>query len=209
MIPAPRIRRWGLRDYQACAAAMHRRVAERHALSADEIWMLQHPQVLTLGAGADAAHIRPHCPLPIVRSRRGGQATCHAPGQLVVYTLLDLHRLHIGVRTLVRHLEDAALALLGEAGLEAHRTPGMPGVYVAGRKIASIGLHVSRGRSSHGMALNVAPDLSLFRHIDICGHPRLRATSLRACGIRWDVRKAADRLLPHLLHGIYGPPARA
>ncbi len=209
MMPVPRIRRWALRDYQACAEDMHRHVAEQQARSADEIWMLQHPQVLTLGAGGDAAHIRPNCPLPVVRSRRGGQATCHAPGQLVVYMLLDLRRLRIGVRTLVQRLEGAALALLGEVGLDAHRTPGMPGVYVAGRKIASIGLHVSRGRSSHGLSLNVAPDLSLFRHIDICGHPQLQATSLRACGIPWNVRKTADRLLPHLLREIYGPQARA
>ena len=209
MTPTPRIRHWDLYDYEPCAEAMRRQTEARDKASADEIWLLQHPSVLTLGVGADPSHIRPPCPLPVVRSSRGGQATCHMPGQLVVYTLLDLHRLRLGVRALVERLESAVLALLEETETPAHREDHMPGIYVAGKKIASIGLRVSRARSSHGLALNVHPDLSLFRQIDICGNPELEATSLRECGVDWSVDEAAQRFLPHLLQALYPNEAHA
>ena len=204
MIPTPQIRRFGLYDYQTCAEAM-RQWSEMRATAdrADEIWLLQHPSILTLGASGDPVHIRPDAELPVVRTSRGGQATCHAPGQLVVYTLLNLRRLRLGVRALVATLEGALLALLEQAGLPGHRKDGWPGIYVDGRKIASIGLRVSRARSSHGLALNVHPNLDLFRQIDICGDPALRATSLREYGIRWSVEETAERLLPALLMALY------
>jgi len=129
--------------------------------------------------------------------------TCHTPGQLVVYTLLDLRRLQLGVRALVERLESAVLALLAETQTPAHRADGMPGVYVEGKKIASIGLRVSRARSSHGLALNVHPNLSLFRQINICGNPKLEATSLRECGVEWSVDETAHKFLPHLLQALY------
>lgn len=209
MTPAPRIRHWNLYDYEPCAEAMRRQTEARDEASADEIWLLQHPSVLTLGVGADPSHIHSSCPLPVVRSSRGGQVTCHTPGQLVVYTLLDLRRLRLGVRALVERLENAVLTLLAEAQTPAHREDGMPGVYVEGRKIASIGLRVSRSRSSHGLALNVHPDLGLFRQINICGNPKLEATSLRECGVEWSVDETARRLLPHLLRALYPSEARA
>ena len=209
MTPAPRIRHWNLYDYESCAEAMRRQTESRNEASADEIWLLQHPSVLTLGVGADPSHIRVPCPLPVVRSSRGGQATCHTPGQLVVYTLLDLRRLRLGVRALVERLEGAILALLAETRAPAHREDGMPGVYVEGKKIASIGLRVSRARSSHGLALNVHPNLSLFRQIDICGNPELEATSLREWGVDWSVDEAARKFLPHLLQALYPGEARA
>ena len=209
MTPTPRIRHWDLYDYEPCAEAMRRQTEARDEASADEIWLLQHPSVLTLGVGADPSHIRSPCPLPVVRSSRGGQVTCHAPGQLVVYTLLDLHRLRLGVRALVERLESAVLALLAETETPAHREDRMPGIYVAGKKIASIGLRVSRARSSHGLALNVHPDLGLFRQIDICGNPELEATSLRECGVDWSVDEAAQRFLPHLLQALYPNEAHA
>lgn len=203
MIPAPRIRHWDLYDYEPCAEAMRQQTGTRDGNSADEIWLLQHPSVLTLGVGADPSHIHPRCPLPVIRSSRGGQVTCHMPGQLVVYTLLDLRRMRLGVRALVERLESAALALLEEARTPARRKNGMPGVYVEGKKIMSIGLRVSRAQSSHGLALNVHPDLSLFRQIDICGNPKLEATSLRECGVGWSVDETARKFLPHLLHTLY------
>lgn len=203
MIPAPRIRRWDLYDYEPCAEAMRQQTEARDGNSADEIWLLQHPSVLTLGVGADPSHIRPRCPLPVIRSSRGGQVTCHMPGQLVVYTLLDLRRMRLGVRALVERLESAVLALLEEARTPARRKNGMPGVYVEGKKIMSIGLRVSRAQSSHGLALNVRPDLSLFRQIDICGNPKLEATSLRECGVDWSVDETARKFLPHLLRTLY------
>ena len=203
MTPEPRIRHWNLYDYEPCAEAMRQRTEARDEASADEIWLLQHPSVLTLGVGADPSHIHSPCPLPVVRSNRGGQVTCHTPGQLVVYTLLDLRRLRLGVRALVERLEGAVLALLAEAQTPAHRADGMPGVYVEGKKIASIGLRVSRARSSHGLALNVHPNLSLFRQINICGNPELEATSLRECGVEWGVDETARKFLPHLLQALY------
>ena len=203
MIPAPRIRHWDLYDYEPCAEAMRQQTETRDENSADEIWLLQHPSVLTLGVGADPSHIHPQCPLPVIRSSRGGQVTCHMPGQLVVYTLLDLRRMHLGVRALVERLESAVLALLEEARTPARRKNGMPGVYVEGKKIMSIGLRISRAQSSHGLALNVHPDLSLFRQIDICGNPKLEATSLQECGVDWSVDETARKFLPHLLHTLY------
>lgn len=203
MIPAPRIRHWDSYDYGPCAEAMRRQTETRDENSADEIWLLQHPGVLTLGVGADPSHIRPRRSLPVVRSSRGGQATCHMPGQLVVYTLLDLRRMRLGVRALVGRLESAALALLEETRTPAHRENGMPGVYVEGKKIMSIGLRISRAQSSHGLALNVHPDLDLFRQIDICGNPELEATSLRECGVDWSIGETARKFLPHLLHTLY------
>lgn len=209
MMPTPRIRYWGLYDYEPCAEAMHRQTETRDETSADEIWLLQHPSILTLGVGADPAHVHSPCPLPVVRSSRGGQVTCHAPGQLVVYTLLDLRRLRLGVRALVERLESAVLALLAETPTRAHRKDGMPGIYVEGKKIASIGLRISRARSSHGLALNVHPDLDLFRQIDICGNPELEATSLRECGIGWGIDETTRRFLPHLLQALYPDGAHA
>ena len=209
MTPSPQIRHWDLYDYQSCADAMRRQTEARNEASADEIWLLQHPSVLTLGVGADPSHIHPQCQLPVVRSSRGGQVTCHTPGQLIVYALLDLGRLRIGVRALVERLENAILTLMTETLIPAHRENGMPGIYVEGKKIASIGLRVSRSRSSHGLALNVHPDLSLFRQIDICGYPQLRATSLHECGINWSVDETAQKLLPHLLEQLYPGEARA
>ena len=209
MTPEPRIRHWNLYGYEPCAEAMRQQTEARDEASADEIWLLQHPSVLTLGVGADPSHIHSPCPLPVVRSNRGGQVTCHTPGQLVVYTLLDLRRLHLGVRALVERLESAVLALLAETQTPAHRADGMPGVYVEGKKIASIGLRVSRARSSHGLALNVHPDLSLFRQINICGNPELEATSLRECGVEWSVDETARKFLPHLLQALYPSEAHA
>ena len=203
MMPKPHIRCWGLYDYEPCAEAMRQQSETRSESSADEIWLLQHPSILTLGVGADSSHIRSPCPLPVARSNRGGQVTCHTPGQLVVYTLLDLRRLHLGVRALVTRLENALLALLTEAQTPAHKKAGKPGIYVEGKKIASIGLRVSRARSSHGLALNVHPDLNLFQQIDICGDPELEATSLRERGIEWSVDETAQRFLPHLLQALY------
>lgn len=209
MIPAPLVRRLGRVEYRACERAMERLGGDRPRGARDELWLLEHPAVLTLGVRGDRAHVRPGAALPVARSRRGGQATCHAPGQLVAYLLADLPRLGLGPRALVARLEDALLALAAEAGLPAQREAGRPGVYVRGRKLASIGLRVQGRRSSHGLALNVHPDLALFRQVVLCGRPELRATSLRECGIDWSVTETAARLLPRLLERLYRAPAPA
>ena len=203
----PRISTLGLCDYAQIEQAMQQQVETRDAESADELWLLEHPGVITLGVRADPGHIHSCATLPIHRTRRGGAVTCHVPGQLVVYLLLDLHRLGLGVRALVERLEQATVDLLEEAGLSSMRRPEMPGVYVDGGKIASVGLRVSHGCSSHGLALNVNPDLEAFRQINLCGDPGLEATSLAACGVSWDVKETGGRLSAHLLQQLYGKEA--
>ena len=202
-LPAPVVRHLGVVNYNSCQDAMRQAVARRNEASADELWLLQHPKVITLGVSCDPTHVPTNCDIPTVRSERGGQATYHGPGQLIVYAVLNLRRLHLGVRTLIASLEEAVQDLLGELGLAAHRQTGQPGVYIADQKIASIGLRVSRGHSSHGLALNVAPDLSLFEKFCVCGTPGLTVTSLRERGISLSVEETAQRLLPHLLHRLY------
>ena len=206
MIPAPRIRRLGRVAYAPCQRAMRRQAARG---GADEIWLLEHPGVLTLGVRGALSDIRADATLPVARADRGGQVTCHAPGQLVVYLLADLPRLGLGVRALVARLEDALLGLCADAGLAARREPGQPGVYARGAKLASIGLRVRRGRSSHGLALNVDPDLRLFAQAAMCGRAGMQTTSLRACGVPWSLPETRERLLSQLLRRLYaraGPP---
>ncbi len=202
-LPAPVVRHLGLVDYTLCQDAMRQTVTRRDDASADEFWLLQHPQVITVGVGGDSAHVPADCEVPVVRSERGGQATCHGPGQLVVYAVLNLKRVQLGVRSLVATLEKSIQDLLDELGLAGRRQEGQPGVYVGAQKIASIGLRISRGHSSHGLALNVAPDLSLFRKFCVCGDPDLSVTSLHEHDLTLSVEQTAQRLLPHLLHRLY------
>lgn len=198
---APRIRRLGRVDYRACADAMQT-LAETHKVR-DEIWLLEHPPVLTLGVRADKADIAADATLPVVRSARGGRVTCHAPGQLIAYLMLDLPRLGLGVRALVAKLEDAVLDVCREAGLDARRHPGAPGIYCAEKKLASIGLRVQRGRTSHGLALNVDPDLALFDQAVMCGARGEQPTSLRSLDVPWSLPATRERLLAQLLAHLY------
>lgn len=185
-----RLSMFGQRGYAETLDAMRAFTAERAAQTPDEIWLLQHPPVYTLGLAGRDAHVLDAGEIPVVRTERGGQVTYHGPGQVVAYLLLDLRRLGLGVRDLVARIEDATIALLAAEGVPAVRRAGAPGVYVAdhhphaaGAKIASLGLKVSRGCSYHGVALNVAMDLAPFSRIDPCGYPGLAVTDLaRATG---------------------------
>ncbi len=158
----------------------------RSADTPDEIWLVEHPPVFTLGRAARLEHVRAPGAIPVVRTERGGQVTYHGPGQAVCYLLVDLRRGGIKVRAFVDRIEAETIALLGAHGIEAVRRAGAPGVYVreAGRpgaKIASIGIRISEGCSWHGVALNVAMDLSPFERIDPCGYPGLAVTDMRSC----------------------------
>lgn len=144
----------------------------------DELWTVEHPPVFTLGRAADPAHVLAAGAVPVVRTERGGQVTYHGPGQLVAYPLLDLRRRRLGVKDLVNALEQAVIDRLGEHGLEARRKAGAPGVYVGGRKIAAVGLRVTRGCTFHGLAFNLDMDLKPFRHINPCGYEGLEVTQL-------------------------------
>ena len=160
----------------------------------DEIWLVEHPPVFTLGLAGRAEHVLAPGDIPVVKSDRGGQVTYHGPGQAIAYVMLDLRRLGIGARELVRRLEQAAIDVLAGYGIEGHRRAGMPGVYVADAKIAAIGLRIARGCSYHGLALNVDLDLEPFGRIDPCGYPGLAATRLTDHGVRDKISAVQQRL---------------
>ena len=157
--------------------------AARTSGSDDQFWVVEHPPVYTLGRNGDASHVNASG-IPVIPSDRGGQATYHGPGQAVLYTLMDLRRRGIGVRRFVELLEQAAIDLLDEHGIAAaRRRISAPGVYVGGRKIAALGLRVSRGRCYHGIALNVRMDLRPFRWIVVCGMTGMEVTQMSDEGV--------------------------
>ena len=171
----------------------------RSSNTPDEIWFLEHPPVYTLGRAGRPEHVLAAGDVPVVRVDRGGQVTFHGPGQIVVYVLLDLTRLGIGVRRLVDLLEQATIAVAGQAGVPTSRRDGAPGVYAGERKLAAIGLRVRRGCTYHGLALNVDMDLRPFQQINPCGYPGLEVTALRALGVDWDLASVRDRLQEELV----------
>jgi len=197
-----KIRSLGLVAYEPTWRAMQAFTRSRDATTGDELWLLQHPPVFTLGLAGRDAHVLAPGDIPVVRTDRGGQVTYHAPGQLVAYALLDLKRLGIGVRELVRRLEQAAIEVLAGYGLAGERIPGRPGVYVDGRKIAAVGLRVARGCSYHGLALNVDLALEPFGRIDPCGYPGLESTSLAAMGVRDSIESVQQRLAAALRRAL-------
>jgi lipoyl(octanoyl) transferase len=159
--------------------------ASRTADTADELWLLEHPPVYTTGVAGRPEHLpRAELGIPVLKVDRGGQVTWHGPGQIVLYTLLDLRRLGIGVRTLVRLLEEAVIDLLAQADVRAQRREDAPGVYVGDAKVAALGLRISRGCSYHGLSLNVDNDLAPFASIDPCGYPGLAVTRTVDLGMR-------------------------
>ncbi len=175
-------------DYHHALSRMREFTAARGPETADEIWLVEHPAVFTLGLASRASHLLATGDIPVVQTERGGQVTYHGPGQVVAYLLLDLRRRGLTVRTLVHGIEQAAIDALGAAGVPAMRRAGAPGVYVRtsegepGAKIASVGIRVQRGCSFHGLAVNVAMDLEPFSRIDPCGYPGLEVTDLRSQG---------------------------
>ncbi len=205
------ILRWlGRVDYEPAWRAMQALTDARDAATPDEIWFLEHGPVFTQGLNGRPEHLLATGDIPVVGIDRGGQVTYHGPGQLVVYPLLDLRRLGIGVRQLVVGLENAVIALAARHGIEASGRRDAPGVYVGGRKLASIGLRVRRGCSYHGLALNVDMDLAPFARINPCGMAGLAMTQLADLGVATDVRGAARLLAPLAceslgLEGAWGP----
>jgi len=172
------VRRLGLRDYESTWRAMRSFTDRRRLDTADELWLLEHLPVYTLGKAGRSEHVIDPSGIPVIATDRGGQVTYHGPGQLVAYILLDLPRADIGVRRLVQLLEQAVVDLLTSYGITSSARPYAPGVYVEGAKIAAIGLRIRRGCSFHGLALNVDPDLTPFSRIDPCGYPGLAVTAV-------------------------------
>lgn len=204
---APQIRHLGRVDYRQTWQCMQELTDVRTAQSADELWFLEHPPVFTLGLAGRPEHLLAPGDIPVVRTDRGGQVTFHGPGQLVVYTLLDLRRAGLGVRDLVTALEQSVIRYAAQLGVTAVAWREAPGVYVQGRKLASIGIRIRRGASYHGLALNVNMDLEPFQRINPCGHAGLEMTQLSDLAMVKDVDTAAAGLQPHLLAALGYPGA--
>jgi lipoyl(octanoyl) transferase len=164
------IRDLGRHDYTQVWHAMQQFTDQRDEQTADELWLVEHPAVFTQGQAGKAEHLLLPGEIPVVKVDRGGQVTYHGPGQLVVYVLLDIKRRKIGVRQLVTLLEQVLIELLAEHGIVANARPDAPGVYIDGKKVASLGLRVRKGCTFHGLALNVDMDLSPFSRINPCGY---------------------------------------
>ncbi len=192
------IRDRGLVEYVPAWREMQAFNRARNPQTPDEIWLVEHPPVFTLGLAGRREHVLDPGDIPVVKTDRGGQVTYHGPGQAVAYVLLDLRRRGFGARELVRRLEEAAITLLSGYGIDGHRRAGMPGVYVRDAKIAAIGLRIARGCSYHGIALNVDVDLAPFARIDPCGYPGLAATRLADQGVRDKLSAVQQRLAASL-----------
>ncbi len=178
----------------------------------DEIWLLEHPPVYTLGLAGKPEHVLDAGSIPVIKVERGGQVTYHGPGQLVAYLLLDLKRLNIGVKELVRRIEQSLIDLLAEYGIEGYRRASMPGVYVRGRgkilgqhaKIAALGLRIANHATYHGLSLNVDMDLEPFSRINPCGYEGLAVAQLRDFGVTDTMDIIGGRLVELLSHQLYG-----
>lgn len=190
-------------DYEKTWREMQSFTAARNADTPDELWHVEHPPVYTLGVAAKPEHLpRTDNGIPLVKTDRGGQITYHGPGQIVIYALLDLRRRNLGVRALVRRLEQAVIELLEGYGIDASGREDAPGVYVADAKIAALGLRVRNGCCYHGLSLNVEMDLTPFDVINPCGYPGLEVTQLRDLGVSDPTDAIAEKLLYRLATGI-------
>ena len=177
----------------------------RTADTPDELWVVEHPPVYTLGMAGKEEHLLRHTNIPLVRTDRGGQVTYHGPGQLVVYLMIDFKRLGVGVRELVRRIENAIIATLAGYGIQANGDVNAPGVYVDGAKVASLGLRIKGGAVYHGLSLNVDMDLAPFGWINPCGYAGLKVTQLRELGVAASLAEVAARLVPELERAIDAP----
>jgi lipoyl(octanoyl) transferase len=198
----PLLRWLGRAEYEPTWRAMQSFTDQRTSATPDEIWFLEHPPVFTLGMNAAPEHLLAPGDIPVVQIDRGGQVTYHGPGQLVVYPLIDVRRAGLGVRQLVMSLESAIIDLLASWNITALARRDAPGVYVEGRKVASIGLRIRRGSSYHGLAFNVAMDLEPFQRINPCGYRGLEVIDLRSLGVNASVQEVADALSPRLLASL-------
>lgn len=209
--PSPLIKHLGLVAYEPTWHAMQDFTAARSAHTRDELWTLEHPPVYTAGIAARPEHFpRPAhddnadrgAPIPLAHVDRGGQITYHGPGQAVVYALIDLNRRNIKVRDFVCLLEQAVIDLLAEYSVPAARLQGAPGVYVAGAKIAALGLKVRKAGCYHGVSLNVEMDTTPFAAIDPCGYPGLAVTRTRDLGILKNTQDLGDALARRIARAL-------
>jgi lipoyl(octanoyl) transferase len=196
------VKQLGLQPYEVIWRAMRDYTEQRDESSHDQLWLLQHPAIFTLGQAGKPEHLLNPGDIPVIKTDRGGQVTYHGPGQLIAYLLLDLRRAKLGIRALVTQLEQAVIALLADYAIPAVSRPDAPGVYVDDRKIAALGLRVRRGCSLHGLSLNVDMQLEPFNRINPCGYPDLALTQLSDLGIHTDLPTIGRELARHLAAGL-------
>jgi lipoyl(octanoyl) transferase len=203
------IRRLGRQPYEPVWQAMRAFTDARGPGTRDELWLLEHDPVFTLGQAGKLEHVLAPGDIPVLPVDRGGQVTYHGPGQLVAYPLLDLRRLGLGVRELVRRIEQSLIDTLGHWAIDAGRVDGAPGVYVAGAKVAALGLRVRRGCTFHGLAFNVAMDLEPFGRITPCGYKGLAVTQVLDLGGPSQLAQVEDVLVEEFCRqfGFHAVPA--
>ena len=192
------IRQLNRQPYTTVFDAMKSFTDNRDDNTEDELWFVEHDPVFTQGQAGKAEHILATGDIPVVQADRGGQVTYHGPGQQVVYFLLDIKRRKLGVRDLVSHIENGIVATLAETGIEAYPRADAPGVYVADKKVASLGLRIRKGRSFHGLALNVNMDLSPFLRINPCGYAGMEMTQTSDLGGATSLEEIQPKLVEHL-----------
>ena len=192
------VRDLGRRAYEPVWRAMQAFTDTRDDATADELWVVEHDPVFTLGQAGKPEHVLAPGDIPVLHVDRGGQVTYHGPGQIVAYPLVDLRRIHLGVREMVERIEQSVIDVLADWNILGQRRDGAPGVYVAGAKIAALGLRIRRGCSFHGLAFNVAMDLAPFHRINPCGYQGLQVTSVRDLG---GPSRAAE-LVPALVESL-------
>jgi len=204
---SPRILFLGEVEYALSHQRMLGFTHTRDATTEDEFWVLSHPAVYTQGTSCVAQPRPSDSTIPVIKTDRGGQITYHGPGQLIVYLLLDIKRLGIGPKRLVRQIEAAIIDLLGQYEVVAEVRDGAPGVYVDQQKIAALGLRIRNGRTYHGLSLNIDMDLRPFDNIDPCGYAGLQVTQLSTLGINVDHLTLAHQLTDCLIESIYSSTA--
>lgn len=192
----------GLQDYVSCWKSMQEKTNQRDETTPDEIWFLEHPPVFTQGQNGKAEHLLNPGNIPVIKIDRGGQITYHGPGQLVVYTLIDLKRKKMNIRELVTCLENSVIDLLNSFQIEAYAKCEAPGVYIQNKKICSVGLRIRRGSSYHGLALNVDMDLAPFLRINPCGFANLEMTQLRDYEKNITVEAVSEKLKSFLIKNL-------
>ena len=202
LVENPVVRNLGVKPYTETWQAMKSFTDSREESTADELWFVEHPPVYTLGQAGKVEHLLDPGDIPIVHSDRGGQVTYHGPGQLVCYLLLDIRRLHLGVRDLVTTIEQSIVQLINSYGGSAESKPEAPGVYVDGRKLAALGLRIRKGCSYHGLSLNVDMDLSAFSNINPCGFEGLEVVDMKRLGIDRPISEIIEQLTSILVQQI-------
>ncbi|GFO71825.1 lipoyl(octanoyl) transferase [Bathymodiolus japonicus methanotrophic gill symbiont] len=197
-----KVRHLGQQDYLSCWKKMQDYTLARDENSTDEIWIVEHPPVFTQGLNGKPEHLLQVSDIPVVNADRGGQITYHAPGQLVVYTLIDIKRRGLGVRQLVTVIEQAMIVALAQYGLQAAARAEAPGVYIQDKKIGSVGLRIKKGCSYHGLSLNNNMDLTPFSYINPCGYQGLQVTQLADLGVNIKTNELAIPVVKSIINTL-------